>query len=874
LNEESRRTEPNDPRVEAALREFLEQVDRGEPVDREDFLARHARIAEQLRAAITAEEDVRKPAVAETPPDSAHDSTKLFAAHGQETIVPQSVGKRAVEAETGVTGLAGQFGRYRILRALGKGAMGTVYLAEDTHIERQVALKSPHFTEDPTGNQTERFFREARSAGNLRHPNICPIYDFGQIDGKHFITMAYIEGRPLSALIQPGKPQSERKILIAIRKLALALQAAHDKGIVHRDLKPANIMVDTSGEPIIMDFGLARQASQGDDIRLTQTGNILGTPAFMSPEQVDGDPEKIGPPTDQYSLGVILYELLTGQLPFQGSVMSVMAQILGKQPPRPSQLSPQMDPRVETVCLKMMAKTPSERFASLKTVAEELTTILKSPASQPVPKEKPGPHRARQIQEKDSGHGEGGTARIGVLNPFRRPLNDGGWIPWSLLAVGLAVFGLMAAVVVSHLGRTAVVTDIKNPGRDVTVKGTPENITRPDKQAVSVVPGGAAAKNESSAIAGGKTPLLARTPTHEERTTPADLLRPGSIWSGNRSYRRGTFTGATVTYELHVRERDGTKFQGHIFDNGPGRNRAEVNGEVKGETITWREQGRFPELHIDIQGKLVGDSIRLTLLGKHVDGTTYLEGDGELMLRPSLAPTFKNSFGMEFVLVPKGKSWLGGGGGKPGEKEVVMARDFYLGKFEVTQEEWEKVTGLTPSAFSRTGVGGNMVRDITDGELRRFPVENVAWDDVQGFLERLNNAAKGAGWVYRLPTAAEWEYACRGGSLSDKSESAYDFYFDKPTNQLLPEQANVSRVLQRTCKVGSYAPNRLGLYDMHGNVWEWCNDPERTVDRTSNREPRGGGWSTVAAACNAANRLGPARWEARVGLRLVRSSGE
>ncbi len=386
-----------------------------------------------------------------------------------------------------------------------------------------------------------------------------------------------------------------------------------------------------------------------------------------------------------------------------------------------------------------------------------------------------------------------------------------------------------------------------------------------------------AKQNASSPTSGGKTPLLPRTRTHEERATAADLLRPGSIWAGNRSYRRGSFTGATVTYELHVCERDGTKFTGHIFDNGPGRNRAEVNGEVKGDTITWREQGRFPELHIDIQGKLVGNSIRLTLQESMSLERRYLEGNGELMLRPSLA-TFKNSLGMEFVLVPKGKSWLGGGSGKPGEKEVVMARDFYLGKNEVTQEEWEKVTGLTPSAFSRTGVGGNTVRDTTDAELKRFPVENVAWDDVQGFLERLNNAEKGAGWVYRLPTAAEWEYACRGGPLSDKSESAYDFYFDKPTNQLLPEQANVSRLLQRTCKVGSYPPNRLGLYDMHGNVWEWCNDPERIVDGAPSRgEPRGGGWSTAPVACKAAYRLGPARgraewacdWSAVPGSKVV-----
>jgi|HubBroStandDraft_5_1064220.scaffolds.fasta_scaffold85650_2 serine/threonine protein kinase len=152
-------------------------------------------------------------------------------------------------AQAGGTDLSGVFGRYRIIRALGKGAMGTVYLAQDTHIERQVALKTPHFTEDPIGEQIERFIREARAAGNLRHSHICPIYDFGQIDGKHFISMAYIEGRPLSAFIKADTPQSERQILIVVRKLVLALQEAHDHEIVHRDLKPANIMVDKKGEP-------------------------------------------------------------------------------------------------------------------------------------------------------------------------------------------------------------------------------------------------------------------------------------------------------------------------------------------------------------------------------------------------------------------------------------------------------------------------------------------------------------------------------------------------------------------------------------------------------------------------------------------------
>ncbi len=533
MTDQSRRAEPNDPRTVAALRDYLERVDRGETVDRETYLAEHAVIADQLRSFIAAEEELRKLAGAGNPLDRSHDSTKSFAEHGQETLVPKSGAKQAAETEQ--TGLAGQFGRYRIIRALGKGAMGTVYLAEDTQLERQIALKTPHFTEDPTGAPLERFYREARAAGTLRHPHICPIHDVGQIDGKHYISMAYIEGRPLSAFIQPNKQQSERQILIVIRKLALALQEAHDHAIVHRDLKPANIMVDKRNEPIIMDFGLARQARRQGDLRLTQTGIIIGTPAFMSPEQVEGDPEKIGSPTDQYSLGVILYELLTGRLPFQGSMMVVMSQILSKEPPRPSQLRPEMDERVEAVCLKMMAKKPSERFPSMKAVADELATILKNPAAKAAPTEKPASSSARSetgdrtgadvaasldlkalpsktVTESDlaslellkikpghrralaldkdlAGSGEGGAARNGLLRQFTRPWNQGGWIAWSVLAFGLAVCGVLWAVVVIHLRGTAIVFDIQDPDVAVNVQGSDVVLTGPKKERVKVTPG-------------------------------------------------------------------------------------------------------------------------------------------------------------------------------------------------------------------------------------------------------------------------------------------------------------------------------------------------------------------------------------------------
>ena len=225
-----------------------------------------------------------------------------------------------------------------------------------------------------------------------------------------------------------------------------------------------------------------------------------------------------------------------------------------------------------------------------------------------------------------------------------------------------------------------------------------------------------------------------------------------------------------------------------------------------------------------------------------------------------LPATFKNTIGMEFVKVPKGTAWLGGGSGQQGTTKVDIEQDFYLGKYEVTQEEWESVTGLAPSHFSRTGPGANAVKDISDEELKRFPVELVSWEDCQRFIERLNKKEKDTGRVYRLPKEAEWEYACRGGP-GDKLDSAFDFYFSKPTTTLLPDQANFEhpKALKRSTKVGSYEPNVLGLYDMHGNVWEWCDDEEKTAEGVSQRVLRSGGFD-VAAGCNAAGRFS---WSAR-----------
>ena len=281
------------------------------------------------------------------------------------------------------------FGRYRILKTLGQGAMGSVHLAHDTQLDRKVALKIPKFSVGQDAKFIERFLREARSAATLSHPNICPVFDVGEIDGTHFITMAYIQGHPLSEFVNPDRPQRDRNVASTTRKIALALHDAHGSGLVHRDVKPANVMIDQRNEPIIMDFGLARPIDDSDDARLTKDGTILGSPAYMSPEQIEGQSDKLGPACDIYSLGVILFELLTGQLPFQGSIASIIGQVLSKEADNPDKIRSDIDPRLAAICKKALSKKIEDRFSSMQEFADALTEFLtstleaKAPVAQP-----------------------------------------------------------------------------------------------------------------------------------------------------------------------------------------------------------------------------------------------------------------------------------------------------------------------------------------------------------------------------------------------------------------------------------------------------------------------------------------------------------
>jgi len=372
-------------RLDDILASYLKAAEAGQAPDRQSLLASHPEVAddlaeffagldhlEQLAAPLRA---VRLSSAGSYPVGSGVDTTD-DARTGQDAlrVAPAPAAQPAV----------GPIPGYEILSVLGRGGMGIVYQARQVQLKRLVALKMIRAGDLADDSERARFRTEVEAVARLHHPNIVQIYQVGEHNGQPFCALEFVSGGTLADRLA-GTPQTPRQAAELVRTLALAMDVAHQRGIVHRDLKPGNVLLTTDGTPKITDFGLAKHLDE--DTAQTRTGAVMGTPAYMAPEQALGQ-KTVGPPADVYAVGAILYEMLTGRPPFKGATaLDTLDQVRSQEPAPVRTLQRQVPLDLETICLKCLEKQPGKRYTTAAELANRLGLFLDG---KPIPERPPG----------------------------------------------------------------------------------------------------------------------------------------------------------------------------------------------------------------------------------------------------------------------------------------------------------------------------------------------------------------------------------------------------------------------------------------------------------------------------------------------------
>ena len=382
--------QPNDPqvddrdeRLEAVIAGYLEALASGEQPDAKDLIAAHPEFAEDLKQFVADHQHIQQLASLSDPDHaSAHGQreapTRTHADSGtpethailsfsrHDKSLPPAIGPRPA--------LGGRFGDYELLNEIAHGGMGVVYKARQMSLNRIVAVKMILHGNLASTEDVERFTLEAKAVARLAHPQIVVVHDVGCHDEQYFYSMEFVEGCSLAEQIRRG-PIDHHKSARYVEQIARAIHFAHQNSVVHRDVKPSNVLIDGSDRARITDFGLAKHVDRGDD--LTLTGQIMGTPAYMAPEQITNRRGEIGPACDIYSMGALLYELLTGRPPFTGrDHFSTLLQVLECDPQSPRKLNSKVPRDLEKICLKCLEKEPQHRYASADELADDLLRFL------------------------------------------------------------------------------------------------------------------------------------------------------------------------------------------------------------------------------------------------------------------------------------------------------------------------------------------------------------------------------------------------------------------------------------------------------------------------------------------------------------------
>jgi beta-lactam-binding protein with PASTA domain/predicted Ser/Thr protein kinase len=403
--------------------------------------------------------------------------------------------------------------RYRLDRKIGSGGMADVWLAEDTELDRKVAVKILHDNFAQDSEFVQRFQREAQAAAGLQHPNVVGIFDRGAFDGTYFIAMEYVDGPSLKDLVKGG--MTPKDAIDFTRQILNAARFAHRKGIVHRDLKPQNVLIDDEGRARVADFGIARAGESSD---ITATGSVMGTAQYISPEQAQG--KETTPRSDIYSIGVILYEALTGRVPFQGdSAVAVALKQVSEAPRRPSAINPNVPPALDAVVMRALAKDPDARFKDADAFLRALDAAEKAPDT-PRPQDTAAYAAVTPEGETETPDGEVVEEEWVVERRSRRWR----WIVLALLAAGVAALVAFALTRPSHISVPDVIGQdveaatqiLDSKGFDVAIKAVPSQAPRNQVVEQDPIPtdrgGGKAEKGSTITLSVSSGPAIVAVP--------------------------------------------------------------------------------------------------------------------------------------------------------------------------------------------------------------------------------------------------------------------------------------------------------------------------------------------------------------------------
>jgi formylglycine-generating enzyme required for sulfatase activity len=723
---------------------------------------------------------------------------------------------------------------YEIKSVLGRGGMGVVYKARHLSLKRTVALKMILGSGHAGPGELARFRIEAEAVARLQHPNIVQIHDVGDAGGHPYCALEFVEGGNLASKLD-GKPMPAREAAKLVESLARAMQLAHSRNVVHRDLKPANILLTADGTPKITDFGLARQLDS--DSGETQAGAVMGTPSYMAPEQASGYAHEAGPAADVYALGAILYDCLAGRPPFkEKTIVETLDRVRTQEPPPLSRWQKSLPLDLQTICMKCLRKEPENRYASAAELADEL---LRYQQGEPI-----------------------------LARPVGRIERSVKWVKRNPVLAAMA----SAVLLVTALGMAGVVWKYLDAEQQ---KGIAL-----EKEGVALQEAAKATKAREFLVS-----IFKKAETNEKggNVTVRQLLDDAETEIPEKFAGQPELSAELVKAIGEVKRGIARRIPQAMI--------LEVRGTLQVQSAAGQKRTAVPQalVYLDDRLSLSSDAeVQLVFLSdlhkERVEAGREVTIDTKGCEPADAVRERDTGVLMTFVRLPKGTFYMGWGGALGREDvsesavwKTEIEEDFEIAVHDVTQGQWEAVMGDNPSWFSRKGKSWWSVQDISDEELKLFPVEMVSWDDAQEFLKKLNEKERGRGYFYRLPSEAEWEYACRGGATS-LAECSYHFYFDKPTNDLSSEQANFDGnypfgkankgpYLLRPTRVGAYPPNKLGLCDMHGNVRQWTSSQEGSA-----RLYRGGDWHKSGSNCRAALRTGdePTTRYSHIGFRLAR----